>query len=141
MSFSGRCACGAVSARIEGEPVAVRQCWCRQCQQQAAGGPTHNAMFQTDDIALTGDLAEHSYLAASGNTITHSRCANCGTPVMARSSARPQFRTIRLGFLDADHGLAPRMAIWTDDAPAWAVIDPALERHAGQPPAPVAPTT
>jgi hypothetical protein len=43
---------------------------------------------------------------------------------------------IRLGLLDADHGLEPAMAIWTDDAPDWAVIDPALERHERQPPTP-----
>lgn len=133
---SGRCACGAITARIEGDPVAVRQCWCRQCQQVAGGGPTHNAMFATADVDLSGELATYAYVAASGNTLTHSFCPRCGTPVMAQSSARPQFRTIRLGFLEPGHGLAPQMAIWTGDAPPWARIDPALEQHRGQPPAP-----
>ena len=132
----GRCACGGVTARIEGAAIAVRQCWCRQCQQVAGGGPTHNAMFATVDVRLSGELATHAYVAASGNTLTHSFCARCGTPVMAQSSARPQFRTIRLGFLEPGHGLAPQMAIWTGDAPPWACIDPALEQHRGQPPAP-----
>lgn len=133
---SGRCACGAVTARIEGDPVAVRQCWCRQCQQVAGGGPTHNAMFATADVDLSGELATYAYVAASGNTLTHSFCPRCGTPVMAQSSARPQFRTIRLGFLEPGHGLAPQMAIWTGDAPPWARFDPALEQHRGQPSAP-----
>lgn len=133
---SGRCACGAITARIEGDPVAVRQCWCRQCQQVAGGGPTHNAMFATADVRLSGELATYAYVAASGNTLTHSFCPRCGTPVMAQSSARPQFRTIRLGFLEPGHGLAPQMAIWTGDAPPWARFDPALEQHRGQPSAP-----
>jgi hypothetical protein len=30
------------------------------------------------------------------------------------------------------------MVIWTDEAPAWAVIDPTLERFAQQPPPPLA---
>jgi len=132
----GRCGCGAVSAVLSGEPIATRQCWCRQCQQVAAGGPTHNAMFRTEDVHLTGKLASHDYLAASGNVLTQSFCAACGTPVMAQSSARPQFRTIRIGFLEPGHDLSPQMAIWTAEAPAWARIDPALERHEGQPPAP-----
>ncbi len=136
MVYTGRCACGAVRATIRGAAVAVRQCWCRQCQQIAAGSPTTNAMFATDDLSLEGALASTSYVAASGNTLTLSFCARCGTPVMGQSSARPQFRTIRLGFLDPGHDLRPEVAIWTEEAPAWAVIDPALERFPRQPPPP-----
>ncbi len=134
MPYRGRCACGSVTAEIHGEPVALRQCWCRQCQQVAAGGPTQNAIFQLRDITLRGELSTHVYVAGSGNTLTQGYCAACGTPVLAQSSGRPLFRTIRLGFLEPGHGLAPQMAIWTDDAPPWAVIDPRLERCAGQPP-------
>ncbi|WP_137861027.1 MULTISPECIES: GFA family protein [unclassified Sphingomonas] len=136
MPYTGRCACGAVTARISGEPVAVRQCWCRQCQRLAAGSATSNAMFAAADIALAGTLSSTSYIADSGNTLTQSFCGACGTPVMGESSARPQFRTLRLGFLDDAQGLAPTMAIWTDDAPVWAHIDPALETFPRQPPAP-----
>lgn len=136
MTYTGRCACGGVTATIEAEPIAVRQCWCRQCQQLAGGGPTHNAMFRTDAVGVSGRLEWHSYVAASGNTVHHGYCPCCGTPVLGHSSARPQFRGFRLGFLDEGHGLKPQMAIWTDEAPDWAVIDPALERHAKQPPPP-----
>lgn len=138
MPYQGRCQCGAVSAMVMGEPVNVRQCWCRQCQQVAAGGPTHNAIFKTEDIQLSGELKAHSYVAASGNTLTQSYCGSCGTPVLAHSSARPQFRAFRLGFLEPGNGLRPTMAIWTDDAPDWVEIDPALQNYAGQPPSPSA---
>ena len=43
--YSGRCQCSAITATISGEPVGVRQCWCRQCQQLAGGAATTNAMF------------------------------------------------------------------------------------------------
>jgi hypothetical protein len=136
MTRTGRCACGAVTATITGEPVTLRQCWCRQCQQIAAGSPTTNAIFPTASVDIQGALATHSYVAASGNTLTQSFCGTCGTAVMAQSSARPEFRTVRLGFLDPPHGLSPQVAIWTDDAPEWACIDPALERFPQQPPPP-----
>lgn len=138
MGYTGRCACGAVRATIAGEAIQVRQCWCRQCQQLAAGSPTTNAIFATDAVAIEGELTTTGYVAASGNTLTQSYCAACGTPVMAQSSARPQFRTVRLGFLDPGHALRPQMAIWTADAPAWAHIDPTIEQFAQQPPAPAA---
>ncbi|MDF2382241.1 GFA family protein [Nostoc ellipsosporum NOK] len=126
-----------MTATIGGEPVAVRQCWCRQCQRLAAGSATTNAMFATDDLDIRGALSSTSYIAESGNTLTQSFCGACGTPVMGQSSARPQFRTLRLGFLDDAQGLAPSVAIWTDEAPGWARIDPALETFPRQPPAPV----
>jgi hypothetical protein len=136
MGYKGRCACGKVTVAIDGEPAATRQCWCRQCQKLAAGGPSHNAMFRTEDVHIEGQLSSHAYVADSGNMLTQWFCPACGNHVYGQSSARPQYRTIRLGMLDEPHGLKPRMAIWTAAAPSWAVIDPTLEKHPGQPPPP-----
>lgn len=136
MSYTGRCACGSVTLAIAGKALAARECWCRQCQRIAAGGPTHNALFRTEDVTIEGPLLAHSYTAASGNTIEQAFCPTCGTPVTGQSSARPQFRVVRFGVIDEPHDLRPLMAIWTEDAPAWAVIDPAMERYERQPPPP-----
>ena len=137
--YTGRCNCGALSVRIDAEPVATRQCWCRQCQKVATGGPANNAMFAAEAVHIEGDYAENPYVAASGNTIFHAFCPRCGTPLFSRAEVRPQFRTIRFGMLDEGHGLRPAAAIWTEEAPAWAVIDPALERFERQPPPPALP--
>ncbi|MBO9712742.1 GFA family protein [Sphingomonas sp.] len=138
MTYTGQCACGAVTATIEGEPIAVRQCWCRQCQKIAAGSGTTNAMFETTGIALRGELAHGSYVAASGNQLSQHFCPRCGTHVMGESSARPQYRSVRIGFLDEGHGLAPSTLIWTGEAPDWAHLDPELPHVERQPPPPVA---
>ena len=140
MTYTGRCACGEVKLTISGSPIALRQCWCRRCQTIAAGSPTNNGMFASEDINLAGQLATRDYVAESGNTITQSFCGACGTPVMAQSNARPELRAIRLGMIDAPRDLRPRMAIWTDEAPEWATIDPALEQHRRQPPPPPNPS-
>ena len=140
MSFTGHCACGAITLAIAADkPVGTRQCWCRQCQQIAAGGPTHNAIFLAEDVEVSGDLSSSSWASASGNSLTFSFCPSCGTQVYGQSSARMHLTTVRLGVLDEAHGLRPEMAIWTADAPDWAQIDPAIEHHKGQPPAPVVP--
>ncbi len=136
MTHTGRCACTKVTLAITGEPLGVRQCWCRQCQQIAAGGPTHNAIFLGDDVVISGALASAHWTAASGNTLSFYFCPSCGTQIYAQSSARLHMKTVRLGALDEPHGLKPQMVIWTDDAPAWAVFDPALEHFPQQPPAP-----
>jgi hypothetical protein len=136
MSYTGRCACDTVQLTITGTPVGVRQCWCRQCQQIAAGGPTNNAIFSADDVAIVGSLGSHAYIAPSGNTLTQYFCTSCGNPVYAQSSARLHLKTVRLGVINLPHDLKPTAAIWISEAPGWAVIDPALEQFTGQPPAP-----
>lgn len=93
-------------------------------------------MFLAKAVSLEGELAKNSYVADSGNTLTHEFCPKCGTHVHSHSSARPHMRTFRFGFLDPRHGLKPDMAIWTSQAPEWAVIDPEMEQCEGQPAAP-----
>jgi len=136
MSYTGQCLCGAVTLTIEAEPLGVRQCWCRQCQKLAAGGATTNAIFPGEAVVIAGETAASSWPAASGNTLTFHFCPACGTQIYGQSSARMHLKTTRLGVLDQPHGLRPQMVIWTDDAPEWAVIDPALEQWPQQPPAP-----
>ncbi|MBC2664719.1 GFA family protein [Novosphingobium flavum] len=139
MAYSGRCACGQVTLAISGEPIGTRQCWCQQCRRIAAGGPTNNAIFRSESVAIAGALGAASWTAASGNRLVFHFCPECGTQVFAQSSARMHLRTVRLGMLNEPHGLRPEMAIWTEDAPDWAVIDPDLEQWPQQPPAPVMP--
>lgn len=137
--YTGRCSCGQVTAKINGEPLAVRQCWCRQCQKLTGGSATSNALFQLKDIELSGELAASRYKAASGNDYAQLFCPQCGNPVMGDSSGRPHARVIRLGFLDEGHGLTPTAAIWLSDAPAWAPIPQGAERFDGQAPTPPPP--
>ncbi|MBC2669436.1 GFA family protein [Novosphingobium piscinae] len=139
MAYTGRCACGATQLEITAEPVAVRQCWCRQCQQIAAGGPTNNAIFPADAVRIEGALGHSQWRAASGNTLTFHFCPGCGTQVYGQSSARLHLKTVRLGMIDEPHGLRPEMIIWTDEAPAWACLDPQLEQWPQMPPAPPPP--
>lgn len=134
--YTCSCNCGGLTATLSEEPLWVRQCWCRQCQKAAAGSPTNNALFMTSAIGMRGELAWFSYAAESGNIIEQGYCAACGTPVMGRNSSRPQACVIRLGFIDPPHELRPDSAIWLDEAPAWAAIDPALEHFPRQPPLP-----
>jgi len=137
MTYSGRCNCGAITATIDGKATWVRQCWCRQCQKIGCGSGTINALFRASAIALSGELSWAAYTAESGNQVERGFCAECGTQILGRNSARPDAQVVRLGFLDVPHDLAPTSAIWVDEAPSWAQIDPALEQFARQAPAPV----
>ena len=137
---TGRCLCGAVTFELASEPLATRVCWCRDCQHLAANG-TVNLLVAADTLTVSGALAEHTKTADSGNEVTRQFCPTCGTHLFAKSSARPQFRVLRVGNLDEPSSIRPTMNIWADSAPAWACLDTSLERVDRQPvppkPAPV----
>ncbi len=134
MRYTGRCACGAVALQMSAEPLATRQCWCRQCQTIAAGSATNNAIFPADAVQVTGEMGHSAWTAASGNTLTCYFCPLCGTHVMGRNSGRPSMTVVRFGVIDGPHDLAPQAVIWTEEAPAWAVLDPAIPHIARQSP-------
>lgn len=134
--YHGRCNCGAVTVEVTEEPLWVRQCWCRQCRRSAAAGPTNNALFMTRAMDVTGEVAWWGYDAASGNHISQGFCGACGTPLFGRNAARDGAWVVRLGIFEDADDLRPTSAIWTDEAPAWAVIDPELEQFGSQPPMP-----
>lgn len=129
MTYSGRCACGRVTLAMDGNPLAVGQCWCRQCQQIAAGGATVNALFPAHAVSIAGETAKHAYAAASGSRVTHWFCPSCGTPLLGQSAAHPDVLAVKLGAIDLPHDLRPGGVIWTSEAPVWAFLDDDLPQH------------
>jgi hypothetical protein len=132
---TGRCLCGAVSFKLATEPLATRICWCRDCQHLSANGMV-NLLVEADGLTVAGALSEYTKTADSGNQVTRQFCTVCGTHLMAKSAARPQFRVLRAGNLDDPSSVPPNMNIWAASAPTWACLDPALERHEQQSPPP-----
>ena len=135
---TGQCLCGAVRFKLAADPLVTRICWCRDCQHLAANG-TVNMLVQADSLSIAGDLAEHTRTADSGNAVTRQFCPTCGTHLFAKVSARPQFRVVRAGNLDDPSSIKPTLNIWSSRAPAWACLDPTLERVDQQPSPPPQP--
>lgn len=129
---TGHCFCGAVTFRLASEPVAARICWCRDCQHLSANG-TMNLLVHVDGLTISGALSEYVKTAASGNQVTLQFCPVCGSHLFAKAAARPQFRVVRAGNLDEPSSVRPSMYIWTESAPAWACLDPAIEKVERQP--------
>lgn len=135
---TGSCLCGAVRYRIIGEPLTARTCWCRDCQRLAANG-TVNAIFPSAAIDIDGTTSEFAGTAASGNQLRRRFCPRCGSHLFAESSGRPGFTVVRVGTLDDPSSIRPTANIWSASAPAWACLDPALERVERQPLPPTPP--
>jgi len=135
---TGRCLCGQVTFRINAEPVVSRICWCGDCQRIASNG-TANAIFPSPALTVTGSPSVYTSTAASGNQVSRRFCAHCGSQLFADSTGRPGLTVVRLGALDDPSSVRPTANIWSASAPAWACLDPALDRIPGQPTPPPPP--
>lgn len=129
---TGGCLCGQVRYRLIGEPVVSRICWCRDCQHIAGNG-TANAIFPTDAIEITGEVAAFTSTADSGNQVSRRFCARCGAHLFADNTGRPGLTVVRAGTLDDPSSVTPSANIWASSAPAWACLDSAMERIERQP--------
>ncbi len=129
---TGRCLCGAIRFRVAADPLAVRTCWCRQCQYFGAGSATVNAVFPSEAVAIEGETASIQSLADSGATMTRRFCPSCGTQMFSQASTRLHQTVIRVGALDQPERFPPQATIWTSAAPPWACFDDALPQAPGQ---------
>jgi hypothetical protein len=121
-----------VSFKLAAEPLATRVCWCRDCQHLAANG-TVNLVVPTEALTVSGPLSQYTKKADNGNEVTRQFCPSCGTQLFAKSSGWPQYRVVRAGNLDEPSSVRPSRNIWAASAPAWACLDPSLERVERQP--------
>lgn len=134
MAHLGHCLCGAVTVTLDSEPIGARTCLCRDCQKFGGGNGTTNAFFAAETVSYEGELSWYESIADSGNTTWRAFCPTCGAHIFTRGSGRPDLLGVRLGALDECELIAPQAVIWTDSAPSWLAIDPALPSFPQAPP-------
>lgn len=134
MAHQAGCLCGQVRITIDAEPIAARECWCRLCQYLGGGSGLVNIGFPTEKMAITGTVRWHQSIADSGNAMDRGFCAECGTPLLSATKARPHLTFLRAGALDDPELMAPQAIIWTSAAPGWAQLNPDLPHYSGQMP-------
>jgi len=124
-SFSGGCACGSIRYRCSAAPLAMINCHCRDCQR--AGGSAYSptvVIYRANFLLLQGEPRYHELTAASGNTARRGFCANCGSPLFASTSARPDVMSIRAGSLDDPKWFRAQREYWTQSAQPWDILSP-----------------
>jgi hypothetical protein len=131
--LTGRCLCGQCAYEIDGDPIIVAQCHCRDCQRISGAGHTTGAMFPDAAIRVTGEVASFTLTSEQGNTVTRLFCPNCGSPLFGRNTGMPGFMTVMLGTLDESDALVPQVAIFTRTRRPWDTIDPAVPAFETQP--------
>nr|WP_295887741.1 GFA family protein [uncultured Devosia sp.] len=133
-NYAGGCACGAIRYEVAGEPVAMNDCQCRQCQRDSGSGHASYMTFVGADVALAGMPSSWDFTGDGGTVKRRAFCPDCGTPVYMTFPAMPDVFVLRAGSLDDPSRYKPDMVYWTETAQAWDHLDPAVVKFARMPP-------
>jgi hypothetical protein len=117
----GGCQCGRVRYRLEGEPLGLAVCHCRECQRQSASAFGMSLAVRSDSFRLlSGELKTFSVACDSGRTKRCAFCPECGSRI--HHATNDAFLSIKAGTLDDTSWLAPREHYWTKRKQPWVVI-------------------
>jgi hypothetical protein len=114
-----RCACGALAARTEGDPVRLSLCHCLECKRRTGAAFGWNATFSAGQVTIDGDY--HSFTRGSdeGYWARHHFCPQCGVCVFYEIERRPGMISIPAGtFADPDFP-PPRVEVYAERRCPW----------------------
>jgi len=127
-TMSGGCLCGAIRYEIEGSPLFVSQCCCKDCQKATGTGHTTIVGIHRGQLALRGAPATYTNAGDSGGTVTRHFCGNCGGRIFTSGDLPGEVIMIQAGSLDDPDRISPQSVIYYKDAVAWDRFDPDLPR-------------
>ena len=132
--YTGGCACGAIRYDIAGEPLAMNDCQCRDCQRKSGTGHGSYLTFPRAGVTLSGQGTHWDIVGDSGNVKTRGFCPVCGSPVYLTFAAMPEVFTVHAASLDDPGRYQPTMLTYTVRGHVWDHVDPALQRFDRMPP-------
>lgn len=121
MTMEGGCLCGAVRYRVEGDPLAIVTCHCRNCQRQSGSALSIVVAIARGALSLDGDLRTFEDRGTSGQPVYRRFCPECGSPVLTDTPAAQAQGLIFIkgGTMDDAQALVPSTHYWTERAHGW----------------------
>lgn len=132
--YTGGCACGAIRYEISGEPIAMVDCQCRQCQRESGVGHASHVTFKAAEVKLSGEATTWDLVGDGGARKRRAFCPTCGAPVYMTFPDAPDIFIVKPASLDEPAGYRPDFVTWTTAAQPWDHIDAALPAFDRMPP-------
>jgi hypothetical protein len=132
--YTGGCLCGALRYEARGEPLFAGHCYCADCRKASGSGFVPFMGFASSAVRFTGPSRQVRSKAARGGDAVRNFCPTCGGLVHGGVIGLDDSFTIYAGSLDEPALFRPKIAIFTRDRPAWAIIPPDLTLFDTMPP-------
>lgn len=129
----GGCLCGAIRYRIEGAPMFVSQCCCKDCQKATGTGHTTIIGMHKDQLVMQGTPATYTNSGDTGGSVTRHFCGNCGGRLYTSGDAPGDHIMVQAGSLDNPNQVSPQNVIYVKDRLDWDFVDPALPQFPALP--------
>jgi hypothetical protein len=129
-TYDGGCTCRHVRYRMTGKPMFVHACHCTWCQRETGTVFATNAMIEADRVELVseGQPEVVTTPSASGKGQQIWRCPKCKVAVWSNyAGSGDAVRFVRVGSLDAGHGIEPDIHIFTSTKQPWLVLPPGVK--------------
>lgn len=126
--LTGQCACGRIGYKVSAETKFSLICHCRQCQRITGTGHAAQFAVPEDKTEVSGSLTFYDQTADSGNTVSSGFCAECGSPVLKKTTAMPDTLFFHAATLDEPSLFSPDMVVFDHAAPPWDHVDPEVPR-------------
>jgi hypothetical protein len=119
--MEGGCLCGSVRYRVDGDPLAVVACHCRNCQRQSGSALSIVVVIPRAALHVEGQLKTFQDRGTSGQPVFRQFCPSCGSPILTDTPAAEGQGLIFIkgGSLDAAQDLVPTTHYWTERAHGW----------------------
>ena len=135
MKLIGGCYCGGLRYEATGDALFKGQCHCRECQYISGGHPNVVMAMPESGFSYTKGSPKQFRRSDLEKPVTREFCAQCGTHILAKTSALPGALIIKVGTFDDPSVFgSPQMVIFTVDKQSFHHVPegvPTFERAPG----------
>ena len=129
-AIAGGCLCGACRYETKAEPINVRVCHCRLCQQAIGAAFNARVLVPLEGLMISGPVGWHH----SSDVLRRGFCTQCGT-TMFSERAEKNVIGLTMGSLDEPDRFAPTDHIWTSSKQSWLQLADDVPHYSEGPPA------
>ena len=113
------CSCGALSAKVYGEPVTVAICSCEECQRRTGSAFGYSGYWDEAKVAVEGENVAWTRRSAVGRALEFHFCPTCGSTLWWRAEFLVGKIGLALGNFADGEMFVPTVAVWDKRRHPW----------------------
>ena len=128
---TGRCLCGYVTWRYDGDVGPASYCHCEDCRRSTGSAFNVGVRLDRADFRIaTGTPKSFTKRGDSGRELTRHFCPECGSPIFTSAPKHPDQVYVKAGTFDDPGLVRPAQQSWVASAVWWRRIPPDLPASA-----------